>query len=260
MYFSTSLCLQVQLQVTETEKGVPWPLWDSGQVNPSCHVKGDKHTRVLLTQKLGGSSTPKVLPKHNFAKQAQHKSLSPSAKEIQRGIKWQRRLPVRRAVSKCWLEKLLRNTKVSFPHCISSSLNIQGKLYFYECLPWKNNLFFSSGLSVKTEEGSFLAPFPVTWRDGESSSRLPRRYFQEMFVTAQLMIHGWHTALWGSQPREASAWGPYLDYVLEKALLELRCLFRSNKLSGAYLEVLLGKDFCLTALILLKSISITQEE
>lgn len=88
--------------------------------------------------------------------------------------------------------------------------------------------FFPLGCLQKQQKAANLAPIPVTWRDGKSSSRVPWRYFQEMFVTAQLTIHGWHTALWGLQPREASAWGPYLENVLERARLELEMLVQEQ--------------------------------
>ena len=49
MYFTLHCVVQMQPQATEADKG-PCPCRGGWQANPSCHLKGGKHTQVLLTR------------------------------------------------------------------------------------------------------------------------------------------------------------------------------------------------------------------
>lgn len=225
-----------------------------GRFNPLPLERGQAHPSGSWHKSCEEARLQKSCSKNNFAKQAQHKFLSPSAKGIQRGIKWQRRLPMGRAASNCWLEEPLRNTRVSFPHGISSSLYIQGKLYFYECLPWKN-IFFSLWVVCKN---SRKQPIWLQFQSLEGMAS-PLQEYHEGISRRCLWQPSWRSMA-GTLPCEAYSPGRLqlggLTWKMfwKEHVLSWRCLFRSNKLSGAFLEVSLEKDLCPTALlILLKS-------
>lgn len=145
------------------------------------------------------------------------------------------------------------------PHSVSSSLYIQGKLYFYECLPWKNNLFC---LWIVCEN-SRRQPIWLHFQSLEGMAS-PLQDYQEGISRRCL----WQPSLWsmaGTLPREAYSperlqlgalsWNIFW----KQHISSWRCSFRSNKLSGAYIEVLLEKDLCPTAqLLLFKSIKHNQ--
>lgn len=110
--------------------------------------------------------------------------------------------------------------------------------------------FFSSGLSVKTAEGS---------QSGSISSHL--KGWQVLFKTTKKVFPGdvcdspaddpWLAHCPGRLQLRGLTWNMFW----KEHILNWRCSFRSNKLSGAYLEIYLEKDLCLTALLtLLKTI------
>lgn len=107
-------------------------------------------------------------------------------------------------------------------------------------------IFFSSGLSVKTAEGS---------QSGSISSHL--KGWQVLFKTTKKVFPGdvcdspaddpWLAHCPGRLQLGGLTWNIFW----KEHILSWRCSFRSNKLSGAYLEIYLEKDFCLTALLIL---------